>query len=112
MRLPWSVICVRAQRASLDLTKQKKRTRRTTSKPNRKATKTHQSIKDYSLQQINNGDNRRLSISCAESVQQGRKERKNVCVGGAGGGGVWLSDEVRHLFLNASSQIEPICQTA
>ena len=38
-----------------------------------------------------------------------------VCGGGGGGGvvggGGGLSDEVRHLFLTATSQTEPKCQT-
>ena len=34
------------------------------------------SLKDYSLQQINNGDNRRLSINCTESIKQGEGDRR------------------------------------
>ena len=53
----------------------------------------HNSLKDYSLQQINNGDNRRVSINCTESIKQGRKKKK----GGGGGRRVstltYLSDQ-------------------
>ena len=41
------------------------------------------SLKDYSLQQIDNGDNRRLSINCTESVKQeegGGKEGMRRCM--------------------------------
>ena len=37
----------------------------------------HNSLKDYSLQQIKDGDNRRLSLNCTETIKQGR--------GGGGG---------------------------
>ena len=38
----------------------------------------HNSLKDYSLHQINNGDNHRLNISCTELIKW---------KGGGGGGG-------------------------
>ena len=43
--------------------------------------KNHNGLKDYSLRQINNGDNRRLSLNYAESIKQGRQKS------GDGGGG-------------------------
>ena len=36
----------------------------------------YNSRKDYSLQQINNSDNRRLSINCTESIKQGRRKKR------------------------------------
>ena len=52
----------------------------------------HNSLKDYSLQQINNGDNRRLSISWTESriiktgktKEKKKKKKKGGWVGGMG----------------------------
>ena len=66
----------------------------------------HNSLKDYSLQQNNNVDNRRLSISCTESIKQRRNNKR------AGGGSTltYLSDEVRHLLLTAASPVEPKCE--
>ena len=69
------------------------------------------SLKDYNLQQINNGYNCRLSINCTESIkQEGGGGGKGRGAGGkkgrgAGGGSTltYLSDEVRHLFLTAAS---------
>ena len=37
----------------------------------------HNSLKDYSLHQINNGDNHRLSINCTELIKQGRREKRH-----------------------------------
>ena len=59
----------------------------------------HNSLKVYSLQQINNGDNRRLSIYCTKSKEKKERKRKKkkqgreekavgVGVGGGGGGGM------------------------
>ena len=47
-----------------------------TDKPNGKRTAKSQQSK--SLQQINNGDNRRLSINCAESIKQGSQNGLGV----------------------------------
>ena len=48
----------------------------------------HNSLKDYSLQQINDGDNRRLSLNSTQSMKQERqKKRKKRGMGGGGGGG-------------------------
>ena len=72
------------------------------------------SLKNYSLQQINNGNNRRLSINWTESIKTGKKKQVCVCGGGGGDGEstlTHLSDEVQHLFLTAASQTEPKCQT-
>ena len=41
-----------------------------------KAPPNYNSRKDYSLQQINNWDNRRLSLNCTESIQQGRRKKE------------------------------------
>ena len=46
------------------------------------------SLKDYRLQNINNGDNRRLSINSTESIKQGETQQKGRSgVGGVGVGG-------------------------
>ena len=71
-----------------------------------KASSNHNSLKDYSLQQINNEDNRRLSLNYTESVKQWKKEK------GLGGSNLtYLSDEVQHLVLTAASQMELKCET-
>ena len=91
MRLPRSVSCVCAH----DLTNQNgglPTSLMVNAPPNN-------CLKDYSLQQINNGNNRRLSTSCTESIKQGKKKKKEkswvcvcvcvcVCVWAGGGGGV------------------------
>ena len=41
-----------------------------------KAPPNHNSLKDYSLQQDNNVDNRRLSVSCTDSLKQRRNNKE------------------------------------
>ena len=45
----------------------------------------HNSLKDSSLQQINNGDNRRLTHLA--TIAHNKTGKKSVCVWGGGGGG-------------------------
>ena len=73
-----------------------------------KAPPNHNSLKDDSVQQINNGDKGRLNINCTESTRQGKVGGGGGQEGGGGGGGIltYLSDEIRHLFLTGASQIQ------
>ena len=41
-----------------------------------KAPPNHNSLKDYNLQRISNGNNRRLSLNCTELSKQGRRRKR------------------------------------
>ena len=66
--------------------------RRTTTSLKVNAPPNQNSLKDYSLQQINDTDNRRLSFNCTETIKQGT-------VGGGGGGGGELGGIILNLSL-------------
>ena len=77
----------------------------------------HNSLKDDSLQQINNAEKKKNQQTKHPLHRVDKTRRKKEKGGGDGGGRMgeeeeqpYFLDEVRHLF--ASSQTEPECPTA